>query len=99
MGKRDKRMAPEQLILQKLEKIEKEIKVIKEHVVDADAVLSKEEKQMLDESIKHEKEGRLVSLDDIEMWSMKITNTALASEKALAKDWLSPEEDRAWKDL
>jgi hypothetical protein len=22
-----------------------------------------------------------------------------ASEKALAKDWLSPEEDEAWKDL
>ncbi len=22
-----------------------------------------------------------------------------ASEKALAKDWLSPEEDQAWKDL
>jgi len=25
--------------------------------------------------------------------------TALASEKALAKDWLSKEEDEAWKDL
>lgn len=23
----------------------------------------------------------------------------IASEKALAKDWLSPEEDEAWKDL
>jgi hypothetical protein len=25
--------------------------------------------------------------------------TALASEKALAKDWLSKEEDEAWKNL
>jgi hypothetical protein len=25
--------------------------------------------------------------------------TALASERTLAKDWLRPEEDEAWKDL
>jgi len=25
--------------------------------------------------------------------------THFASEKTLAKDWLSPEEDKAWKDL
>ena len=25
--------------------------------------------------------------------------TALASEKSLAKEWLTPEEDMAWKDL
>lgn len=25
--------------------------------------------------------------------------THLASEKVLSKDWLSPEEDEAWKDL
>ena len=25
--------------------------------------------------------------------------TAIASEKVLAKDWLSKEEDKAWKDL
>jgi hypothetical protein len=25
--------------------------------------------------------------------------THFASEKALAKDWLSPKEDQAWKDL
>lgn len=25
--------------------------------------------------------------------------THFASEKALARDWLSPEEDEAWKDL
>jgi hypothetical protein len=25
--------------------------------------------------------------------------TAIASESSLRKDWLSPEEDKAWKDL
>jgi hypothetical protein len=28
-----------------------------------------------------------------------ISETALLSEPALAKDWLTPEEDAAWKDL
>lgn len=27
------------------------------------------------------------------------SETALASEKSLARDWLRPEEDEAWKDL
>ena len=29
----------------------------------------------------------------------KIPVTALLSEKSLAKEWLNPEEDEAWKDL
>tara|TARA_Y100000310_G_C20701281_1_gene830131 strand:- start:5292 stop:5396 length:105 start_codon:yes stop_codon:yes gene_type:complete len=29
----------------------------------------------------------------------KFLGTELASEKALAKDWLTKEEDEAWKDL
>lgn len=29
----------------------------------------------------------------------KISDTALASESSLAKDWLRPEEDEAWKNL
>jgi len=28
-----------------------------------------------------------------------VSETALLSEKSLAKEWLSPEEDKAWKDL
>lgn len=31
--------------------------------------------------------------------SLGIDDITLASEKALAKDWLSPEEDQAWADL
>ncbi|MBS3969542.1 MAG: DUF2281 domain-containing protein [Clostridia bacterium] len=29
----------------------------------------------------------------------KVNNITLASEKSLAKDWLKPEEEEAWKDL
>ncbi|MEK6812624.1 MAG: hypothetical protein AABX86_00750 [Nanoarchaeota archaeon] len=50
-------MKSEQLILEKLEKIEKEVGEIKEHMIDAN---------MIDASIKHEKDGKLVSLEDIE---------------------------------
>lgn len=31
--------------------------------------------------------------------SLSIPETALLSEESLAKEWLSPEEDEAWKDL
>ncbi|MBI2583624.1 MAG: AbrB/MazE/SpoVT family DNA-binding domain-containing protein [Candidatus Aenigmarchaeota archaeon] len=40
--------------------------------------------------------------DHVELRSlrkMKRRFTALASEKILARDWLSKEEDEAWKDL
>jgi hypothetical protein len=30
---------------------------------------------------------------------LSIADITLASEKALAKDWLKPEEDEAWEDL
>jgi len=35
-------------------------------MVDVDTILTAEERVMIDDSIKHEKEGKLVSLDDIE---------------------------------
>lgn len=31
--------------------------------------------------------------------AQKARQTAIASESALARDWLRPEEDEAWKDL
>lgn len=61
-----KDMKGEQVILQKLENIEKNVEEIKQHMVDVDTILTAEERVMLDESIKHEKEGKLVSLKDIE---------------------------------
>lgn len=30
---------------------------------------------------------------------IKANDITLASEKSLAKDWLKPEEDKAWRDL
>ena len=59
-------MEIEQQILEKLNRIEKEIKDIREHMVDVDIILSEEEIRLLDESIKHEKEGKLISLEEIE---------------------------------
>ena len=53
-------------ILQKLEGIQKEVEEIKEHMVDADVILTEEERHLLDESVKHEKEGKLVSLEELE---------------------------------
>ncbi|MFW5708400.1 MAG: hypothetical protein ACOC12_10780 [Bacteroidota bacterium] len=48
------------------------------------------EKLKLSEVLKKETEQKMES-DRIQ--------THFASEKVLAKDWLSPEEDEAWKDL
>jgi len=55
-----------QLILEKLEKIEREVVEIKEHMIDVDTILTAEERIMINDSLKHEKEGKLVSLEDIE---------------------------------
>ncbi len=41
-------------------------------------------------------EERIEGLDRVERLAPA---TALASEKALAKDWLSKEDEAAWKDL
>ena len=48
----------------------------------------------------------LKSLDFVKVISKENTNivseppmTHYASEKSLAKDWLTPEEDQAWKNL
>ncbi|HLD04947.1 MAG TPA: AbrB/MazE/SpoVT family DNA-binding domain-containing protein [Candidatus Nanoarchaeia archaeon] len=53
------------------------------------------------------KEGSKIAIltfnDHIEIRPLKKINesmlTALASENVLAKDWNTPEEDEAWKDL
>lgn len=59
-------MKIEQKILEKIEKIEKGVEEIKEHMVDVDTILTEEERRLLDESIKHEKEGKLLSLEELE---------------------------------
>ncbi len=58
-------MKTEQLILEKLEKIEKNVEDIKEHMVDVDTILTSDERILLDQSIKNEKEGKLVSSKEL----------------------------------
>ena len=57
--------AVEKKILEKLDFLTNEIEKIKEHMVDVDVILSEEERRLLDKSLKHEKEGKLVSLEDV----------------------------------
>jgi len=59
-------MSTEQQILEKLDSIEREVKEIREHMVDVDTILTEEERQLLDESVKHEKEGSLMPLKELE---------------------------------
>ena len=54
----------EKRIFHEFDIIKAELKDIKEHMVDADTVLSEEERVLVEESLKHEKEGRLVSLSE-----------------------------------
>ncbi len=59
-------VAVEQKILEKLDFLTSEVEEIKERMVDVDVILSEEERRLLDESLKHEKEGKLVSLEELE---------------------------------
>ena len=65
-------MKSEQIILEKLEKIEKELWEIREHMVDADTILTEEERRLLDASIKNEREGKLVSIKELDNVRNKI---------------------------
>ena len=49
----------------RLDKIEKTLKYIQENMIDVDVIITEEERRMLDESVKNEKDGNLVSLGEI----------------------------------
>lgn len=51
-------------IMQKLEKIESELDFIKEHMVDADTILTPEEEKILEKGLKEYKEGKTISLGE-----------------------------------
>ena len=55
----------EKQALEELKEIREELNEIKDHMVDVDTILTKEEHILLDESIKNEKEGKLVPLDKV----------------------------------
>ncbi|MCX9081312.1 MAG: hypothetical protein OIN83_03875 [Candidatus Methanoperedens sp.] len=54
----------ERRIFHELDSIKAELKDIREHMVDADTILTEEERNFVEESFKHEKQGKLVSLSD-----------------------------------
>ncbi len=58
------RIAFEKMIFDELTHIKAELDEIKEHMVDADTILSEEERILVSESSEHEKEGKLVSLSE-----------------------------------
>lgn len=56
----------EKKIFEELTHIKAELEEIKEHMVDVDTILSEEERILIKESFEHEKEGKLVSLNEFE---------------------------------
>ena len=55
----------QQNISDRLERIERALKNIQENMIDVDVIITEEERRMLDESVKNEKSGKLVSLEEI----------------------------------
>jgi len=53
----------------------------------------------MEKQLSTDKEELLLKREIIPEKSINISETALLSEKSLAKDWLSPEDEEAWKDL
>lgn len=52
-------------IIVELETIKEELNYIKEHMLDKDMFLEPEERQLLEESYEHEKQGELTSSEDL----------------------------------
>ena len=51
-------------IMKELKEIRKEIEYIKEHMIDADFILSVEEEKILEESMQEFEEGKAIKLED-----------------------------------
>ena len=58
-------MENEKIIMNKLDMIKAELEYIKQHMVDVDIILTEEERKMLDESVEHEENGELISLEEL----------------------------------
>ena len=53
-------------VIEKLDTIKEEIDYIKEHMIDADSVLTQEEEKTLDESLTEYKNRKTISLEKFE---------------------------------
>ena len=51
-------------ILSKLDTIKSDIDYIKEHMVDVDSILTKDEEAILDKGLREYEEGKTISLDE-----------------------------------
>jgi len=49
----------------RLDRIEKTLKFIQENMVGVDVIITEEERRMLDESVEHEKTGKLISSEKL----------------------------------
>ena len=59
-------MENEQVIMNKLDIIKAEIDYIRQHMVEVDSILTIEEEERLEQSIKEFKEGKTISLEELE---------------------------------
>ena len=55
----------QQNIDNRLSRIEKSLRYIRENMIDVDVLITEEERKMLNESVKNEKSGSLISLEEI----------------------------------
>jgi hypothetical protein len=55
----------QQNIINRLDRIEKALREIQENMIDTDTILTEEERRMIDESVEHEKSGKLVSSEEL----------------------------------
>lgn len=58
-------MEATQLLLEKVEEIKKDLDFIKEHMIDADTLLSSEEMALLHQAREEEKRGETISLEQL----------------------------------
>ena len=54
----------EERVIKELDSIKEQLIEIREHMVDIDCILTDEERKLVDESFKNQREGKLISLSE-----------------------------------
>jgi hypothetical protein len=54
----------EEKVIKELDSIKEQLIEIREHMVDIDCILTDEERKLVDESYKNQREGKLISLSE-----------------------------------
>ena len=63
--KKQSRMQTERVILEKLGEIERQVKEIKEHMIDVDTILDQDDVKSIEEAEKDLREGKTTSLEQL----------------------------------